>query len=374
MNYDLYASSHCEDRTSISQRVTDDTIDVPTRIRLLASAVVGKDKEYARGEYQGLVYSGDDSLGTPYARHIAATREQWLTPLSLWQPPTPDFAMLPAFSAFLQFEFALARPYLGRDDEPLYIHDNPVRKDKVFQVPLATSTGWKGCLRAAATRQLVQEWRQRDQDTQLLASGRLRLARLFGDEKGEETDRPREMAAYLAALSAEADEMYRDMVRRYFRASSGALPHHAGRLSFYPTFFDRLGLEVINPHKRATRAGDQPLYFESAPAGATGIFSLLYVPFDRIGQDEAETCGEVAADLKVIGRATQAMLIRYGFGAKTRNGFGTADLALPQTGSLYVSAQPQPYTFDRLAPKTGHTSLAKAASTAADDVEKGVKE
>jgi CRISPR-associated protein Cmr2 len=55
-----------------------------------------------------------------------------------------------------------------------------------------------------------------------------------------------------------------------------------GRLIFFPTFFNNISLEVINPHDRKTRAGTLPIYIESVPEGTEGNFSLLYIPFDLI--------------------------------------------------------------------------------------------
>ena len=38
-----------------------------------------------------------------------------------------------------------------------------------------------------------------------------------------------------------------------------------GRLAFFATYFDRMGLEIINPHKRDTGVGTNPIYIESVP-------------------------------------------------------------------------------------------------------------
>lgn len=77
--------------------------------------------------------------------------------------------------------------------------------------------------------------------------------------------------------------------------------------------------EVINPHDRATRAGKLPIYFESVPAGAEGVFSLLYVPFDDVEQETAQ------AELTLIAVAIKEMMLTYGFSAKKSSGFGEAE-------------------------------------------------
>ncbi|NJK67865.1 MAG: hypothetical protein HC789_12795 [Microcoleus sp. CSU_2_2] len=188
---------------------------------------------------------------------------------------TPDSSdaldRLPQFSFMLRVPFKLQKPYLSKDDRTFHLLDNPVRKDKVFQTLMVASTSWKGALRATFW-QLVD----REDNEQII--------RLFGnareDEKGQ-----------------------------------------AGRLYFYPTFFDKIGLEVINPHDRKTGTGKNPILIESVPIGATGDFVLLYVPFGKI--DESQ----VAQDLELVAKGVEAMLVVYGFGAKTSSGFGIAEVS-----------------------------------------------
>ena len=107
------------------------------------------------------------------------------------------------------------------------------------------------------------------------------------------------------------------------------MPHHGGRLMFYPTFFNLIDVEVINPHSRKTKAGTHPIYLECVPAGATGAFSLLSVPFDSIGRkDTDEIRAEAQRDLLLVAEATGAMMLTYGFSAKRTSGYGTAEDAI----------------------------------------------
>lgn len=359
MNYDFFASD---------QIVQNRPMGIPARTAQLATAQAGEKgaKDRARAEYQALVHSHDQPDRTPWAEYLRAARAEWLEPLGLWTP-SPDFTCLPLHSAFWQLEFTLTRPYFSRDNDSLHVSDNPLFKDRVFKVPMVASTSWKGSLRAAATRRLVQSW-AREGKVETLAHQRLRLTLLFGDEKGEEPGHLTDVARYLAERSVEADRLYRQLLIEHFAWGESALPHHAGRLYFYPTYFEWLGLEVINPHERRTRAGSQPIDFETVPAGATGVFSLLYVPFDRIGRDEAETRAEVAADLVLVAEALQAMLTAYGFGAKTSSGFGTVRPALARTGHLHVHGRAKPYDFHALAKMNDRTSLLAATRDAARDI------
>lgn len=103
------------------------------------------------------------------------------------------------------------------------------------------------------------------------------------------------------------------------------MPNHRGRLLFYPTFFDKIGLEVINPHDRKRGVGTQPIYFECVPTGAKGIFSLLYVPFDLLGNPPHEIETQAKADLLRTAEGIREMFLTYGFSAKKSSGFGTAE-------------------------------------------------
>lgn len=190
--------------------------------------------------------------------------------------PAIELALLPSCSFFLSFTFTLASPYISKDDNPFYVIDNPIVRDKVFHLPLVRATSWKGNLHSALW-QLGHD----KQDSEP-------VQRLFGDIRNEDRGQ-------------------------------------SGRLFFYPTFFTRTSLEIINPHDRKRRVGKNPILFESVPAGAKGMFSLLYTPFDRIGRDEAETRRQAAADLQLVAEGVPAMFLTYGFSAKRTSGFGVAE-------------------------------------------------
>lgn len=198
--------------------------------------------------------------------------------LSLWSQiavPTFDLDLFPPYTFSLQFPFRLTKAYLSKDERAFYIVDNPVRRDRVFQLPYVAPSSWKGSLRAALWK---LGYEAADSD----------IRRLFGNEKGDDED---------------------------FRA---------GRLRCYPTYFKQHGLEIINPHDRERRVGIRPILFESVPAGTPGVFSLLYIPFDQAGQDDARTRRQVAQHLTLVANGVRAMFCTYGFGAKSSSGFGAA--------------------------------------------------
>ncbi len=201
--------------------------------------------------------------------------------------PAFNLAVLPACSLTLQFTFTLAQPYISKDDNAFYIIDNPIVRDRVFRLPLVRASSWKGNLRAALWQNGFRHDSENHSNDQ--------IKRMFGDVRGKEGEN--------------ADEE---------RGQSG-------RLIFFPTFFTQTSLEIINPHDRKTRVGKNPILFESVPVNAQGTFTLLYVPFDRIGEDETQTRKQVTQDLQVLAEGVRAMFRVYGFSAKRTSGFGLAE-------------------------------------------------
>lgn len=225
-------------------------------------------------------------------------RDAWQKGLAAGTTPEPfravpdgmAIALMPPLSFLVNAPFRLQKPYLSKDECDLCILDNPVRKEKVFQVPMVAATGWKGALRAA----LWQLGYGEDHEVVL---------RLFGNQRGSEEGQ-------------------------------------AGRLHLYPTFYDKIGLAVINPHSRKTGVGvSGPILMECVPQGAKGELALLYVPFGPMGQSESARRDEVARDLEVLTEGVLAMLTVYGFGAKTSSGFGTAEDRLDGRGTLALRAE-----------------------------------
>ncbi len=204
----------------------------------------------------------------------------------------PALAPLPFGSWFLQFKFTLAKPYISHDDEESYLIDNPVTKDHVFGLPLIRPSSWKGNLRS--TLRLCKGWKDEQAE----------IVRLFGNPKDA-----------------------KDNFRR-------------GYLECFPTFFYRIGLEIINPHNRARKVGKNPILIECVPADASGTFSLLYVPFDMIGKPEDEVKDRAKEDLKLIAEAVSAMMLTYGFSAKRTSGYGIAEDKI--AGKIKTKADQKP--------------------------------
>ncbi|MQL52303.1 CRISPR-associated protein [Desulfofundulus thermobenzoicus] len=325
--------------------------DHVTRAGLLAQALATPHKDLARvgrgpkkpGGLLGLYRSEE-------YRRLLESRVKTLSSLGLATfPPNP--ATFPPGSWTVQFTFTLQEPYFSRDDTDFYVLENPVKKEWIFRVPYVAPTQWKGALRAAMVRRLVDG--KENLSPSEFARRRLRLSLLFGGEKGEEVDGLSSPADYLdRAGGDEAARLYRKMVKQYFHSMDDEdLPHHAGRLHFYPTYFDCLDLEVINPHPRDTGAGELPIYFECVPAGAEGTFALFYAPFGRSGNSEAETRKEALEDLQMVAEGIQFMMTGSGFGARTSSGFGVAEERIRE--GIYQVKGRKPAEFSTLSELVG---------------------
>jgi len=220
-----------------------------------------------------------------------AFREKWepqSSSIPSWQRKLalPDVRLetFPPGSFYIEIPFTLAKPYLSKDDNEFYIVDNPVQREKVFRWPMVRSTSWKGALRST-----MRHLGEIDEETEI---------RLFGETRDDDTG-------------------------------------HRGNLYFFSSFFSEVDLEIINPHERESGTGTLPILFESVPIGATSNFYLLYVPFN-CQSSPRKTLEQAVQDLALVISGVHAMLLTYGFGAKTSSGYGMAQDKLPKKGRLLI--------------------------------------
>lgn len=190
--------------------------------------------------------------------------------------PSVDLTVLPDYTLFLQFRFRLSGAYLSKDELAFFIIDNPLRRDKLSDLPCVAPTAWKGSLRAALSKLHYEATHPAVQ-------------RLLGNAKGEQEE------------------------------------FAAGRLHFFPSFFTEQSVEIINPHDRERKVGKNPILMESVPAGADSVFSLLYFPLLQWkNKGEVELLLTIAEDWEVLAEGLLPLFCTYGFGAKTNSGHGTA--------------------------------------------------
>ena len=194
--------------------------------------------------------------------------------------------ILPPYSFIIEFAFTLEKPYISKDDENFTIIENSMKREKILGCPYIPGSTWKGYLRSALWHEGMKE-----DDEQ--------ITRIFGNER-------------------QNNESFRQ-----------------GRLHFFPSFFDKVDFEIINPHDRKTRTGTVPILIESIPSGSNSKFSLQYVPFDLVGKESVEIKKQMLEDLKIIAKGIEAMFTVYGFGAKTSSGYGIASNNV-KNGKVYT--------------------------------------
>lgn len=246
------------------------------------------------------------------------------------------------------FEFTLQAPYFSRDDEDFYAVQNPVMKEKVWKVPMVRAGSLKGQLFAAAKEAFREAVENGDADEVLETF--FAIYRIFGsgsDEfrkvkkiiddyiKKEECEEKvlsslmkyafSELGANLR-IEARSDKSYAEQIFDYLKEQNQqktGFGSHRGRVIFYPIFFDRLSLEVINPHKRKTKVGKGPIYFEVVPKRAKGFLQMIYVPHDALmSLNKVDLYEEAKEDCIFLEKWTKRLLTRHGIGAKNKYGWG----------------------------------------------------
>lgn len=262
-------------------------------------------------------------------------------------------AQLPPYSFILMAEIKLKAPYFSRDDEPLYLIDNPVLKEKVFKVPMVNGSSWKGIL-ATAGKQLVND----SIDNFLpyariwgLGSSEYRSLLEYLDDSKQNPDELRSriirFSLWELGLSLDKDDitliknnpceflqkLSTNLTAQNVR-NKNLLPYlqpHKGRALFYPTFFDSISYEVINPHDRSRRAGINPIYYEVVPSGTIGKLQIIYIPYDALLTEDSILKEQVGKDLRFLCQSMDKAA-ELGIGAKAKLGWGRFELTEKKYG------------------------------------------
>lgn len=309
----LYAIAQAEKELEEARMQRDD--EVRKQARKQAEQKIEKAARQAAEIEPHLAYLLCEARGLKHGKYIRAAWEKTLKANDIRQefdfiPDVSIITYMPTLSFMLSIPFQLRKPYISKDECDFYLLDNPLRKEKNWQTPMIAPTSWKGALRSAL--RLACNYEEENEVT----------IRLFGNPRKSEE-------------------------------------HQAGRLYFFPTFFDQIGLEVINPHDRKTGAGTArgPILMECAPAGATGEFVTLYMFFSPLELSETDKYHQVAQDLEVLAEGIKAMLTTYGIGAKTSSGFGIAEDKLTKEGKLAIRAKLGNGAFSTTTPPVSELSF-----------------
>lgn len=281
MSFDLYADlagqSTCPDTTELPDGLASGFVDGCTA--WFASAEPETDKKIATRK--------KNDARSCYMKRVAAADLLPKKIAELLDPvprvPQPDWLAIGV-------SFKLQTPWYSKDDRPFHVLDNPVRKDRVFGVPFMSAASWKGLLRWSCRMEAgLREHLEKPGGSLEGWNDPAWIVHLFGNEKGESEDFQR------------------------------------GALAFYPTWFSRVAFEVINPHSRKTRAGQQPIYYEVVPPDTKGTLYLLYAPLP--GQAARDSVEPKDALGKLL-EAVEKLLTVYGFSAKRTAGWGLATIPI----------------------------------------------
>ena len=332
--YDFYANFQIEKKNDVDDLINgagkyDEIKDTLTRIMLLSTIFGVKDERFPdkmgrHNRIDPIVYARigeDNASGLKALIHSKGNYNDYVTcKLSefscLGIDATIDLSALPKGSWGIEFPITLAKPFISRDDVPFYVIDSLVRKDKVFGVPFTSATTWKGNLRWTMMKIQLEP---SVKDPEKFAEIRFRHTLLFGTEKGRE-DTPTGWAKYLNELCRDAQVLYQKKLKEKFEKKEA--PNLRGMLHPYSTFWDKIDMEVINPHDRKSKTGKTPIYFETVPKGSRGVFRIIYVPLHWIMLSDEELEKRTLRDLRDVVIGLKAMMLVYGFSAKKSTGYG----------------------------------------------------
>ncbi len=240
------------------------------------------------------------------------------------------------FSFILFAKIKLQSPYFSKDDDEFYLIQNPCLKDKAFKVPMVRGSGWKGAI-AKAGKDLINE------DTKWFSS----YIRVFGTGSNEyrklieslekDNNLSKVLINYLLfelgkklekkdieSIKSNPKEYLKKLNKNLTGGKIKEIPYlniHKGRAIFYPTFFNRLSLEIINPHDRKKRAGTTPIHYEVVPKESDGFLQIVYIPHDGILTKKEILKEEVEKDIEFLTKCIEKTA-ENGIGAKTKLGWG----------------------------------------------------
>ena len=229
---------------------------------------------------------------------------------------------LPKYSFGLLVEIELTEPYYSADDDPFY-PVNPVMKEHTWKVPMVRGSSWKGALASVFKSYIIpsNQIEGFKSFARIFGLGSDEFRKIFNDDKQKAKQALLSYALFDLGIDNFRYNNKENLLDKILEKKESYLLPHKGRLVIYPTYFDRLSLEIINPHSRKTRAGTIPVQYEVVPRGAKGKLQMVYIPFDAVLEEDNKVLELVDADLDNIKNALD-LLQSEGIGAKTKLGWG----------------------------------------------------
>ena len=194
----------------------------------------------------------------------------------------------------IHYQFKLTQPFYSKDDDDLYIIQNPILKEKVFKVPMMRGSSWKGVI-ANAGKKIIQD-------------------KFEKNDSGWRTD----YESYIRIFGTVSESEKDTLITIWENSLGSKPPTHKGHAIFYPTYFNQLSLEIINPHDRKTKAGTNPIHYEVVPTGTEGIIQIVYIPFGLIQKTDEFIKKAAEQDEAFLRNMVERAITEEGFGAKTK--------------------------------------------------------
>ena len=240
------------------------------------------------------------------------------------------------YSFILHAKFKLKSPYFSSGDDNFYLIQNPCLKEKVFKVPMVRGSGWKGVIAKEGKELVNEDLNWFDSYVRIFGTGSDEYRKLL-DALKKDRDISEKIINYLLfelglklkredinEIKANPENYLKKLNENFTKEKFKTIPYlqpHKGRAIFYPTYFDKLSLEIINPHSRKTRAGTNPIHYGVVPKGTEGTLQIIYIPFDSVLREDDELKKEVEKDIKFLADAIEKSA-DIGIGAKEKLGWG----------------------------------------------------
>lgn len=241
-------------------------------------------------------------------------------------------------SFILRAKIELKSPYFSSDDDDFYLIQNPCLKEKVFKVPMIRGSDWKGAIAKAGKDLINKDFRWFSSYVRVFGTGSDEYRKLIENIKRDK-DFKENLIKYLLfelgkRLTKDDIDQINDNVAKYLEnlnvnrndfKNASYLQVHKGRAIFYSTYFNRLSLEVINPHSRKTRAGTNPIHYEVVPKETDGTLQIVYIPFDAVLTEDEEIKKQVKVDIEFLTKCIEK-IAEIGVGAKEKLGWGRFEI------------------------------------------------
>ena len=244
------------------------------------------------------------------------------------------------YSFIIQAEIKLKSSYFSRDDDEFYLIQNPCLKEKVFKVPIVRGSSWKGALAKAAKEFINEDLKNFESFVRIFGTGSQEYREVIESLEKDENISDKLVKYVLFELGkklkksdieeikSNPKEYLKKLSLKFTKEKIKEIPFlqvHKGRAIFYPTYFDRLSLEIINPHSRKTRAGTNPIHYEVVPKDTEGTLQIVYIPYDGVSKEKNDGENgiktEVKADIEFLIKCIEKVS-ENGIGAKTKLGWG----------------------------------------------------